>query len=77
MLLPDDDPRSGVKMRRMLGPGAADTHLRQAVQFCWMCLPEGSRSLEGLERDVRRRIDRIFREMHEDETAGGGSEPSR
>ena len=72
MLLPDDDdPAAGDKVRRMLGPGAADNHLRQAVQFCWMCLPEGSRTLEGLERDVRRRIDRIFREMHEDEAQGG------
>jgi hypothetical protein len=48
MLLPeDDDPVSGDKMRRTLGPGAADTHLRQPVQFCWICLPEGSRTLDG------------------------------
>lgn len=35
MLLPDDDdPASGDRMRRMLGPGAADAHLRKAVQLC-------------------------------------------
>jgi hypothetical protein len=62
----DADPE---QVRAMMGPGAVDAQLRQAVQFCWMLLPPAQRSLEAVEKEVRRLVDRMFKDMREDEAA--------
>ena len=38
------------RMAAMFGPAQIDQQIRQAVQFCWMGLPQERRSVEEVER---------------------------
>jgi len=61
------DPDAMAKMMRsMHGPQAVDQALRSAVSTCWMMLPEDKKNVDSVEREVRRIIDRIIADLHED-----------
>jgi hypothetical protein len=47
--------------------------LRQAMQFCWMALPDDRRNAEELERQIRRLVDRALRDFREDNKVFGRS----
>ena len=64
--LSHEDANNPEAFRQMMGPGAVDQSMRQAVQFCWMSLPPERRKLDALEKEVRFLIDPIFRDMRED-----------
>jgi hypothetical protein len=66
-----DDPESGNKMRAMFGPGQVDTSVRQAIQMCWMMLPEADRSVDELEEQFRPIVDRALKDLREDFDAFG------
>jgi hypothetical protein len=53
------------------GPHQIDQSIRQAVQFCWMCLPKERRTPEELEKQVRRLVDRALKDFREDREAFG------
>ena len=53
-------------MRDMFGPSQIDQQIRQAIHFCWMGLPKDKRSVDELERQIRRIVDRALRDMRED-----------
>jgi hypothetical protein len=53
-------------MREMFGPGQIDHFVRQAIQFCWMGLPKENRTVDELERQIRRIVDRALRDVRED-----------
>ena len=55
------------KWKEMMGPGAVDQTLRSTIQMVWMTLPKERKTLDELEKEVRRLIDRAFRDMREDE----------
>ena len=55
------------KWREMMGPGAVDRTLRSTIQMVWMTLPKERKTLDELEKEVRRLMDRAFRDMREDE----------
>ena len=48
-------------------PGAADNMMRQTMQLCWMDLPIGNRSIDALEAEMKRLLDRAFANLREDE----------
>ena len=48
-------------------PGAVDDSLRQAISMCWMSMPVGKRTIDNVEKEMRRLLDRAFRDMREDE----------
>lgn len=56
----------GEEFRKTFGPGAVDEMIRQAVKICWMMLPEDRRSVDQVEQDVRRILDRILEDWRED-----------
>jgi hypothetical protein len=58
-------------MRKMFGPQQVDQMVRQAIQFCWMGLPEEKRTVDEVERQVRRILDRALKDMREDAGAFG------
>ena len=60
-------------MREVMGPQAVDQFIRQAVSTCSMMLPEEDRTVEALEREVRRLVDRALKDLREDMTAFGTS----
>jgi hypothetical protein len=61
-----NDPDMAKKLQAMLGPGQVDQMFRQAIQLCWMALPEDKRTLDELERQIRRMMDRAVKDMRED-----------
>lgn len=63
----DDD-----KFLRMMGPGHVDREIRNAIQMLWMTLPKERRSVQEVEREFRRLVDRALRDLHEDAKVFGG-----
>jgi hypothetical protein len=54
------------RMAEMFGAGHVDQTIRQAIHFCWMALPKDRRSVDELEKQVRRIVDRALRDFRED-----------
>jgi hypothetical protein len=66
-----DDPKSAQKIRAMFGPGQVDQSVRQAIQTCWMMLPDGGKTVDELEKQFRRIVDRAIEDLREDSDAFG------
>jgi hypothetical protein len=64
----DDQPD---RMAEIFGPAQIDHMIRQAVQFCWMGLPKERRSVDEVEAQVHRLVDRALRDFREDRQAFG------
>lgn len=60
----DDDAMR--RMRAMMGPQQVDQSIRQAIQFCWMALPPEQQTVDEVERQIRRLVDRALRDLRED-----------
>ena len=67
----NDDPEGLKKMREMFGPGQVDRSVRQAIQMCWMMLPEDGKSVDELEKQFRRIVDRAIKDLRDDAQAFG------
>ena len=50
-----------------LTPAHVDESIRQAVQMCWMVLPPEKRTVEEVERQMRRLMDRALQNFREDQ----------
>ena len=71
------DPDAMAKMMRsMHGPQAVDQSLRQAVSMCWMMLPDDKKSVDAVEHEVRRLVDRIVADLRENAEVFGISKTS-
>ena len=53
-------------LREVMGPFGPDSAMRQAVATIWRYLPEGSRSMERVEEEARRLLERSLRDLRED-----------
>ena len=71
MMVKTDDPEGNDKMRHMMGPGEVDHMVRQAIQFCWMVLPDDKKTVNELKKQFRRIVDRAIRDLREDADAFG------
>lgn len=60
------DPDDRERMRVFLSPQQVDHQIRQAIQFCWMALPDEKRSVEEVEKQIRRIVDRALRDLRDD-----------
>lgn len=58
-------------MRGMFGPGHVDQSVRQAIQFCWMMLPQDVKTVDELEKQFRRIVDRAIKDLRDDFEAFG------
>jgi hypothetical protein len=76
VLNPDELPDPN-RIAETLGPGAIDRQLRQTIGFCWLMLPPSRRSVDELEAEVRRLVDRAFRDIREDEKSGASGTPGK
>ena len=63
---PDPD-----QFRKFLGPGHVAQSVSQAIHACWMMLPAKRKTVDDLEKEFRRLVDRAFRDMREDEASFG------
>lgn len=66
-----NDPDAVNRMRDMFGPGQLDQQIRQAIHLGWMMLPADRKTLDELEKQVRRVLDRAFKDLREDADAFG------
>ena len=65
------DEESFDKMRDFFSPAQADQSVRQALHICWMMLPKEKRTVDELERQFRRIVDRALKDAREDDQAFG------
>jgi hypothetical protein len=64
--LDPNDPDAGKKLRAFFSPQQVDHQIRQAIQFCWMALPPEQQNVDGVEKQIRRLVDRALRDLRED-----------
>ncbi len=68
----DEDGKNPMeKMREMFGPGHVDQVVRSAIQACWMALPAERRTVDEVEKEIRRLMERAISNLHEDVAAFG------
>lgn len=58
-------------MPKMMGPAALNHAVKHAIQTCWMMLPDDKKSVEEVEKQVPRVVNRAFEAMREDAQAFG------
>lgn len=64
------DPDADQEMMRALGgPQAVDQAVRSAISICWMMLPKDRRTVEAVEVEIRRLVDRALANFREDAEA--------
>jgi hypothetical protein len=61
------------RLAAVFGPGHVDQQVRQAIQICWMGLPTERRSVEEVESQIRRIVERALKDFREDREAFGKS----
>ena len=62
----ENDPEKMREMGAFFGPHQVDNQIRQAIQFCWMVLPADRRNVDGVEKEIRRLVDRALRDLRDD-----------
>jgi hypothetical protein len=65
----DIDLRENLEPLIVFGPGHVDQQVRRAIEECWMALPDQRKSLDEVERQMRRLLDRAIRDFKEDAAA--------
>lgn len=55
-----------------IDPMGVDHLLRQAIQLCWLLLPQDHKTADKVEEHMRHRFDRVIRDLREDEKLFGG-----
>lgn len=71
MAMFEDSDDAEKKIADIFGPAQVDQTVRQAVQFCWMGLPKERRTVEELESQIRRMVERALKDFREDRQAFG------
>lgn len=70
-----NDPESQKRFHNLFGPQQVDGQVRQAITMCWMALPDDKKTVDEVEKQVRRIVDRALRDLRDDSEAfgiGGG-----
>ena len=67
---------SSMAMAMLYGPQAVDQAVRHAIATCWMMMPEGKKTPEAVEAEIRRVVDRALQNLREDCQAFGLCKPS-
>jgi len=66
-----EDPDAMKRMRALFSPQHVDQQIRQAIQACWMALPAEKQSIDEVENQIRRIVDRALRDLREDAQSFG------
>ena len=62
----DDSSELPPSLKGLFGPTQIDNSIRQAIQMCWMSLPESQRSIDEVERQIMRLVERALQNARED-----------
>ena len=72
MAMFDPNDRDAARnLKAMFGPGQVDQQIRQAIHMCWMMLPEDKKTVDELELQIRRILDRAIGDLRSDASAFG------
>jgi hypothetical protein len=71
MMFNENNPDALKRMREFMGPQAIDQTIRQAISMCWMMLPEGNKSIDAVETEIRRLADRALKDLRDDAKSFG------
>ncbi len=66
-----NDRDAARNLKAMFGPGQVDQQIRQAIHMCWMMLPEDKKTVDELELQIRRILDRAIGDLRSDASAFG------
>jgi hypothetical protein len=61
-----DDPDADKRTRAFFSPQQIDNQVRQAIQFCWMALPPEKKTIDEVEAQIRRIVERALKDLRED-----------
>lgn len=64
------DPRDRA-FRAHFSPSQPDQSVRQALQMCWLTLPAERKTVDEVESQFRRLVDRALKDMRDDYDAFG------
>jgi hypothetical protein len=64
-----NDPEAMRRLQSFINPQQVDQQIRQAIQFCWMMLPAEKKTVDEVEKEIRRIVDRALRDLREDSSA--------
>jgi hypothetical protein len=65
------DPEAAKRIRALLGPDAVGRQIRQAIQFCWMALPDKKKTADNVEKEIRRVVERALRDLRRNSKSFG------
>ena len=51
----------------LLGPGYIDKEVRSALQNCWLCIAKEDRTIDRVEAEFRRIVERAIKDFRDDE----------
>jgi len=66
--VPNDDKQSPDPIIQ-LGPGAVERAVQNAIEICWLILPPQKKSVDCLEYELKRILERTLQNIREDEQA--------
>jgi hypothetical protein len=64
-----NDPDAMKHIRTLFSPQMVDQEIRQAIHVCWMGLPADKRTVDEVDKQIRRVVDRALRDLREDADA--------
>ena len=65
----DANDKDGMRKMVQSMPGMVDQSIRNAIQFCWMGMPDERQNVQDVGAEVRRILERALRDLAEDEAA--------
>ena len=63
----EGDENAAEKMAEIFGPGQIDQMIRQGIHFCWMALPRERKTVDEMEKQIRRIVERALKDFREDQ----------
>lgn len=55
----------------MISPGEVDSKVKDAIWFCWMNAPNDKKTVEYVEAEIRRIVERTLKNLREDAKSFG------
>ena len=70
----DDSSEPAMDPNTLMGPGAVDQQIRQALSCCWMMMPHDKKTVTNVEKEFRRLVDRALKDIRDDASTFGSSD---
>jgi hypothetical protein len=51
------------RLRAVFGPQKVDSHIRNAIQFCWLAMPCELQCVDEVEKTIRQSVENALRDL--------------